>query len=143
MKRLGSALLIAACALAGAAPRWVPKDKDKKEPGRARITIYHVAPGKHLDFLRWMAAQDEVAKEAGVASVQLYAHIDGDAWDYLGIAPVTTPEQDKKLDEIAAAKGLKTGLPGSLEFRQLLASHTDTFAAGPTSASDLVAQATK
>jgi hypothetical protein len=133
--------VVAACALAAAAPRWTPQDK--KEPGRARITIYHVAPGKHLDFLRWMAAQDEVAKEAGVPAVQLYAHIDGDSWDYLGLAPVTTLEQDKKLDEIAAKKGLKTGLPASLEFRQLLASHTDTFAAGPTSAADLVAQATK
>jgi hypothetical protein len=141
MKKWGSALLVVACALAAAAPRWTPQDK--KEPGRARITIYHVAPGKHLDFLRWMAAQDEVAKEAGVPAVQLYAHIDGDSWDYLGLAPVTTLEQDKKLDEIAAKKGLKTGLPASLEFRQLLASHTDTFAAGPTSAADLVAQATK
>ena len=141
MKRWGSALVVAACALAAAAPRWTPQDK--KEPGRARITIYHVAPGKHLEFLRWMAAQDEVAKEAGVEAVQLYAHIDGDSWDYLGLAPVTTLEQDKKLDEIAAKKGLKTGLPASLEFRQFLASHTDTFAAGPTSAADLVAQATK
>lgn len=141
MKKWGSALLVAACALAAAAPRWTPQDK--KEPGRARITIYHVAPGKHLEFLRWMAAQDEVAKEAGVPTVQLYAHIDGDSWDYLGLAPVTTLEQDKKLDEIATKKGLKTGLPASLEFRQFLASHTDTFAAGPTSAADLVAQATK
>jgi hypothetical protein len=142
MNRLGSVLLVTACALAAAAPRWTPT-KDQKEPGRARITIYHVAPGKHLDFLRWMAAQDEIAKEAGVPTVQLYAHIDGDSWDYLGLAPVTTPEQDKKLDEIAAKRGQKTGLPASLEFRQLLASHTDTFAAGPTSAAELVAEATK
>jgi len=141
MKRLGKALLVVACALAVAAPRWTPKDKE--EPGRARVTIYRVAPGKHLDFLKWMAVQDEIAKEAGVATVQLYAHINGDSWDYIGIAPVTTPEQDKKLDEITAKRGRKTGLPGSLEFRQLLASHTDTFAAGPVSAADLVAQATK
>lgn len=141
MKRWGWAWVVAICALAAAAPRWTPQDK--KEPGRARITIYHVAPGKHLEFLRWMAAQDEVAKEAGVPTVQLYAHIDGDSWDYLGLAPVTTLEQDKKLDEIAGKRGLKTGLPASLEFRQLLASHTDTFAAGPTSAADLVTQATK
>ena len=134
-------LLVTACAVAVAAPRWTPKDN--KEPGRARITLYHVAPGKHLDFLQWMALQDEVAREAGVPTVQLYAHIDGDSWDYLGLAPVTTPEQDKKLDEIAVKKGQKIGLPASLEFRQLLASHTDTFAAGPMSAAELVTQATK
>ena len=67
--------------------------------------------GKHLDFLKWMAVQDEIAKEAGVATVQLYAHINGDSWDYVGIAPVATPEQDKKLDEITAKRRRLT-LPG-------------------------------
>ena len=140
MKRFRSLFLLMVCGLAVAAPRW---SQDKKEPGRARITIYRIAPGKQLDFLKWMAAQDEVAKETGIATVQLYAHIDGDSWDYLGVAPVTTPEQDKKADEIAARKGLKTGFPASLEFRQFVASHSDTFAAGPLAAADLVAQAAK
>lgn len=140
MKRLASFSLVLACALALLAPRWTP---DKKAPARAKITIYRVAPGKHLEFLKWMAAQDEVAREAGVPTVQLYAHIEGDSWDYLGIAPITTPEQEEKLDEVAARRGLKTGVPASLEFRELLASHSDTFAAGPTAAKDLVAQATK
>ena len=81
--------------------------------------------------------------EAGIPTVQLYAHIDGDSWYYIGLAPVTTPEEDKKLDGIDTKKGLKIGVPASLEFRQLVASHTDTFAAGPTSAAELVAQATK
>ena len=140
MKRFPSVVLLAICAFAVAAPRWVP---DKTGPARARITIYHIVPGRQLDFLKWMAAQDEVAKEAGIPTVQLYAHVDGDSWDYVGVAPVTTPEQDKKLDEIATRKGLKVGVPASLEFRQLVASHTDTFAAGPMSAAELVAQATK
>jgi hypothetical protein len=140
MNRFGAVLLLVACGLAVAAPRYVP---GKREPERARVTIYHVAPGKHLDFLRWMAAQDEVAKEAGIATVKLYAHLDGDSWDYVGIAPVTTPEQDKKLDEIAAGKGLKTGFPAMLEFRQMLSAHTDTYAVGPTTAAELVAQAEK
>ena len=140
MKRFRSLCLLVVCSLAVAAPRW---SQDKKEVGRARITIYRIAPGRQLDFLKWMAAQDEVAKEAGIATVQLYAHIDGDSWDYLGVAPVTTPEQDKKADEIAARKGLKTGFPASLEFREFVASHSDTFAAGPLAAADLVAQAAK
>jgi hypothetical protein len=140
MKRLPLLGLLVVCFLATAAPRWLP---DKKDPPRARISIYHVAPGRQLDFLKWMAAQEDVAREAGVPAVQLYAHLDGDSWDYVGIAPVTTPEQDKKLDEVAARKGLKTGFPAALEFRALLASHTDTHVAGPLSAAELVAQATK
>ena len=74
---------------------------------------------------------------------QVYAHLDGDRWDYLLIWPITTPEQDRKLDEQAAAKGLKTGFPAALEFRELLAAHTDTTGRGPTTAAALVAAAGK
>lgn len=141
MRRSRSLGLLVICALLAAAPRWLPQQK--KEAGRARITIYRIAPGRHLDFLKWMAAQDEVNKEAGIAAVQMYAHLDGESWDYVGIGPITTPEQDAKADEIAAAKGLKTGFPASLEFRQFVASHSDTFAVGPITAAELVAQAEK
>ena len=140
MKRLRLAGLVLLCGLAAAAPRWV---RDGKDGGRARISIYHVAPGKQLEFLKWMALDDEIAKEAGLAGVQIYAHLDGDSWDYLGIGPATSPEEDKKKDDIAAKRGLKTGLPSALEFRSLLTSHTDTFVVGPMTASELVAQATK
>jgi hypothetical protein len=140
VKRLSKIGLLLACGVALAAPRWGP---DNKEAARARISIYHVAPGKQLEFLKWMAAQDEVSKEAGVATVQLYAHLDGDSWDYIGVGPVTTPDQDARRDAIAVRKGLKTGLPAALQFRDLLASHTDTFVAGPISASELVAQASR
>jgi hypothetical protein len=96
-----------------------------------------------LDFLKWMAAREDVAKAAGVPALQLYAHLDGDRWDYLVIWPLTTPEQDRKMDEQASARGLKTGFPAALEFRELLSSHTDTYAAGPTTAAALVATAGK
>ncbi|HET7292079.1 MAG TPA: hypothetical protein VFM88_06625 [Vicinamibacteria bacterium] len=143
MKTLLFASLAGLCGFALAAPpRWTPEKSDK-EPGRARISVYRMAPGKQLDYLRWQAAQDEVAKGAGVAPPQVYVHVEGDDWDYLVIFPVTTQEQDKKMDEIARAKGLKTGFPASLEFRQLLSSHTDTLAAGPTTAAELVAAAGK
>ena len=113
MRRHTALALIAVCALTlFAAPRW--SQDNKKDGGRVRITIYRIAPGKHLDFLKWLAVQDEVAKEAGVATVQLYAHLDGDSWDYLGIGPATSPEQDKKLDEIMARKGFKTGFPAAI-----------------------------
>ena len=140
MKRRTGLALVAASTLVLAAPRWSP---DKPEPGRARISIYHVAPGRHLDFLRWLAAREDVARDAGVPAAPLYAHLDGDSWDYLVLWPVTTPEQDRKLDDAAARRGLKIGFAAALEFRQLLTSHTDTFAAGPMTAAELVAAAAK
>ena len=132
--------LVAVASLLLAAPRWVP---DKQEPGRARISMYHAAPGRQLELLRWLAVREEIAREAGVPAAQLYAHLDGDNWDYLVIWPITTPDQDRKADELAGKKGLKTGFAASIEFRQFLASHSDTFAAGPTTAAELVAAATK
>jgi hypothetical protein len=138
-RRIGLALAVT-CSLAAAAPRWA---QDKPEPGRARISIYRVAPGRQLDFLKWLAAREEVAKEAGVPATQLFAHTDGDSWDYLMIWPITTAEQERRLDEGAAKRGLKTGFAAALEFRELLTSHTDTHVNGPMTAADLVAAASK
>ena len=140
MNRWPALALVALSSLLLAAPRWTESTTD---PQKARISIYEVAPGRHLDFLKWMAAREEVAKAAGMPATQLYAHLDGDRWDYLVIWPMTTPEQDRKTDEQAAAKGLKTGFPAALEFRELLTSHTDTYAAGPTTAAALVTAAGK
>ena len=127
-------LLVAAVALSLAAD-------DAKEPGRVMIGIYRVAPGKHLEFLKWQAAQDAVAREAGIPVAQWYAHADGDSWDYIAIGPDTTKEQNAKLDELMKKKGLKIGFAASLEFRQFVASHTDTKALGPLTAADFVKMA--
>jgi hypothetical protein len=133
-------LLAVTCALASARPSSA---QEKKELGQAIITLYRIAPGKHLEFLKWMAAREEVSKEAGLSTDQWYVHTNGDGWDYFHIAPVTTPEQDKKVDEISKKKGLTVGFPASLELRHYIEQHSDTFVVGPTSASDLVARANR
>ena len=114
---------------------------EMKEPGRALVTIYRVAPGKQLDFLKWLAEQESVAKEAGVSASQVYAHTDGDSWDYLSINPVLTDAQQAKVDEVSKKRGHKTGFSQGLEFRALVSSHTDTFVTGPMTAADLVSMA--
>lgn len=137
MSRTVRLSIVAACLLAVALPAFA------QESPRALVSIYQIAPGKHLEFLKWLAARDEASVAAGLPAGQLYAHQDGASWDYLVISPVTTPEQDKKLDEISRKRGLKTGVALSLEVRQFFANHSDTFAVGPTTAADVVARATK
>jgi hypothetical protein len=110
-------------------------------PPRALISIYRIAPGKHLDFLKWIAQRDAVAREAGLAASQWYAHENGDSWDYISIGPVPTDQQDQKAEALAKQRGLTTGFSASLEIRQFLSSHTDTYARGPTTAADLVSLA--
>ena len=139
MDRRVSLVLVVFCALLSAAPRW--NQSGASESKRAKVSLYEVAPGRQLDFLRWLAAREETAKTAGVPPIQVYAHLEGDRWDYMVLWPVTTAEQDRKLDEAATAKGLKTGFAAALEFRELLVAHTDTLAEGPTTAAALVALA--
>jgi hypothetical protein len=117
---------------------FAPSTANAQEPGRALVSIYHVAPGKHLEFLRWQAARDAAGATAGVPPTQWYVHKDGDSWDYVSIAPVTTEAQDDQVEAILKKQNLTTGFRAGLEFRTLVASHTDTFARGPTTAAALV-----
>jgi hypothetical protein len=107
---------------------------------QAIVSIYRIAPGKQLDFVKWMAAREAVDREAGVPPTQWYAHLDGDSWDYVGISPNTDQATSDKVDALARKHGLKVGMASGLELRTLMASHTDTISAGPFSASELISR---
>ena len=116
--------------------------QETKQP-TARVALYRVAPGKHLEFLKWVAENDAIDKEAGVPVSQIYAHTNGDSWDYLQVAPDLSDAQQARVDEVARKHGRKTGFAASLEFRTMMAWHTDTMVIGPVTAADLVAAAGK
>jgi hypothetical protein len=117
--------------------------KQEMKPATARVALYRCVPGKQLEFLKWMAEADAIDKEAGVPPAQWYAHTDGDSWDYMQIVPDLTEAQQAKVDEVTKKRGRKTGFAASLEFRTMIAWHTDTMTIGPVTASDLVAAASK
>jgi hypothetical protein len=119
-------------------PQW---SRAADAPGKAIVALYRVAPGKHLEFLKWMAAREAIDKEVGVPATQWYMHTNGDSWDFVAIGPALSDAQQDKVDAAAKKKGLTTGIQASLEFRQFVSSHTDTFVNGPTSATQLVQQA--
>ncbi len=120
---------------------------EKHEPGRYLISIYHTAPGKDLQFLKWMAEREAIAKEAGAPATHWFRHTDGASWQYIAISRVGDPaqeaEQGKKADELTKKRGLTTGAAGQLEFRSFISSHTDTYAVGPMTAEELVKEAEK
>jgi len=128
-----SLAITAACALAVTA---VPAAAQRA--GTAVIGIYHVAPGQHVAFLKWEEQQERIAAAAGVAPGQLYAHTDGDSWDYLIINPVTTPAQEAALEAAGKKMGVNV-IRGGVEMRKYINSHTDTFVRGPMSAADYLA----
>ena len=111
------------------------------EPPKARIAIYRAAPGQQVALLKWLDAQNRAAAAAGVPTGKIYAHTDGDSWDYLAIDPVTTPAQDAAVDAAAKKMGMPTGPGQALDLRKYISMHTDTFAIGPVTPAQYLALA--
>jgi hypothetical protein len=130
MKIVTAAAAAFACAIATPA--------SAQQTGRAIISIYHAAPGHQIELLKWLANQDRAATAAGVGRAQLYVHTDGDSWDYLMIAPITTPEQDAAIEAAGRKLGIESGVRASIDLRKHIASHTDTFVRGPMSAAEVL-----
>ena len=126
-KILGAAAT--AVALAFAAP------VSAQTAGRSLVSVYHVAPGQHIGFLKWLDHQDQMSAAAGIAKGQLYVHTDGASWDYVVIYPVNSEAQDAAFDAVAAKMGMNPAR-GGLELRKYISSHTDTFTRGPMTAGD-------
>lgn len=131
-------LKYAAAAAAGAVAAGSIAYAQAASPPRAIISIYHAAPGHQEALLQWIAQQDRVSASVGLPANQVYAHTDGDSWDYLMIAPVTTEAQDQALDAAAAKMGLPSGPKVGLELRKHIQSHTDTFVVGPMTAAQML-----
>lgn len=113
----------------------------KAEPKQVTISIYHIAPGKHVEFLGWMEARQSISESLGFELANWYAHIDGDSWDYIVVAPMLTEEQEKQVEAQSQRRGLTTGFAAGIELRHYMLSHTDTIAIGPVSASELASMA--
>ena len=115
----------------------------QQSPETALVSIYRVAPGKHLEFLRWMAAREAADRDVGVPATQWYAHVSGDSWDYIAIAPDLDDATADKVDAAAGKRGLTIGPKAGLEFRQMMGWHSDTLVAGPMTATQLVESVSK
>ena len=126
---------------AGAALAFaVPSAAIAQETPEYIVSLYRAAPGKQVDLLKWMAQQDRAAAAAGVAPSQIYVHTSGDSWDYMVINPVTTKAQDDAIDAAASKMGLASGPRGGIQFRTMIASHTDTTTVGPSTAAQILAR---
>jgi hypothetical protein len=103
------------------------------------VSLYRAAPGQQVALLKWMAQQDRASVEAGLPASQIYVHTSGDSWDYMVINPVTTKAQDDAVEAAAKRLGLAIGPRASIEFRKMIASHTDTTSTGPQTAAQILA----
>lgn len=130
--------MIVTAAAAVSASMWSVPVIGQDQPQHI-VSLYRAAPGQQLALLKWMADQDRASAAAGVAASQIYVHTSGDSWDYLVINPVTTEAQDDAVDAAAKKMGIAAGPRASIQFRTMIASHTDTTANGPMSAAQILA----
>jgi hypothetical protein len=99
------------------------------------IEIYRVAPGKHEEFLRQIALYDQANAEAGLPPRQLFVHQGGADWDFLILQPAEhTDEESAKLDAAFKKLGIPQGAKFFVNFRTLIAEHTDTNVEATTAA---------
>lgn len=119
----------------------------KHEPGRILVSIYKVVPGKQVEFVKWFAARDEATKEAGGMPTHWFMHQDGADWDFVAVSHLASEKEQAdrgaKIDESLKKKGVTTGVAAWLEFRQVVSAHTDTFARGPYTATELLKEMEK
>lgn len=107
-----------------------------QDPRPVIISIYRGAPGQQVALLKWLARQDEIARTANVPASQLYVHQDGASWDFLVIGPAPTPQEDAAVEAAAKKMGATSGPMTGIELRRYISEHSDTIAAGPTTAAD-------
>jgi len=106
-------------------------------PVRKLVEIYRIAPGKHEEFLRFVAFLDDINIKAGLPPRQLYVHNDGSDWDFIIIQPASTPpDKAEALSRAWDESGAPSGADFFLKIREYIAEHSDTFATGPTTARD-------
>lgn len=109
-----------------------PSIADSKE---MVVEIYRIAPGKHEEFLRQIALYDRANAEAGLPPRQLFVHQGGASWDFMLLQPANhTDEESEKLDAAFKRLGIPQGAKFFVNFRTLIAEHTDTNVEATTAA---------
>lgn len=130
---LAIALVFAVPCLAHAAE---PTAASKPLP-MSTIEIFRIAPGQHEAFLESVAHVERISKDLGLPLNELYVHDSGASWDFVLIK--RQGMDDKKWAELI--KILRSeGYPGGPDYffwsRKMFASHEDTSAIGPTTATE-------
>lgn len=127
MNKLAGVFLLALCITVGA-PAW-------SDSQAMVVEIYRIAPGKHEEFLRQIALYDQANAEAGLPPRQLFVHEGGASWDFMLLQPAHhTDEESAKLDAAFKKLGIPQGAKFFVNFRTLIAEHTDTNVEATTAA---------
>ena len=102
------------------------------------VSLYKIVPGKHLEFIQWMAAWDEVYEEIGLEQPVWYRNIRGDSWDFFVIFPPFDRAKEDEMEKVGEARGLEIGFAWKLKHWEFMAESTGTLVQGPTTPAELL-----
>jgi hypothetical protein len=135
VRPLARSALFAGLLMMAALPLARAQTAEPAPEPRKLVEIYRIAPGQHEAFVRLLAKFDEANVEAGIPPRELYVHQDGANWDFMLIQNADyTDEQSAKIGPAFERLGLPRGAKFFVEFRKLIAEHSDTFAEKTTAA---------
>lgn len=103
----------------------------------AWFEIFRLAPGKHEEFVRFVAQGDEILAAGDLPPTQLFFHESGENFDVILFKPGRpdpTPEQEAAMAKKGKELGVPTGPAYFVYLRELVATHSDSHAVGPISA---------
>lgn len=103
------------------------------------IEVFRVVPGKHEEFIRFVAKLDAIYESIGIAPRQLYVHSTGAEWDFLVIQPSSmTPDKAAEYKKALEKNNIPSGFDFFIEFRKLYTEHSDTITDGPITAAEFI-----
>lgn len=133
-------LAVTALIIAGSVSQALAAEPAAKPIPKSSIEVFHIAPGQHENFLKTLMQVEALSKEVGLEPNDLYIHDSGASWDFIiikreGQDPQRIAALFKKLQEA----GFPSGPDYFFESRKTFASHEDTQALGPTTATAYMA----
>lgn len=132
-----SVLIAAALFAAGLPPAQAA---DPVPLPKSSIEVFHIAPGQHENFLKTLAQVEAFSRQVGLEDNELYIHDSGASWDFILVKRHgQDPKKYAALVELMRKANMPSGPDYFFESRKMFASHEDTEALGPTTATDYLA----
>jgi hypothetical protein len=102
------------------------------------VTLYRIAPGQHVAFMKWLSVKEQAEREAGIPNSQIFVHETGAGWDFLMIDSGTeaSPAQLAAYEKATQRLGVLGGVKAWVEIRKFMADHEDMVVSGPTTATE-------
>lgn len=136
---LSRPLVLLACCIAIATASYSTQSEPESQATYQTVAIYKVVPGKHVEFLEWMAAWDEVFTEIGLAQPVWYRTVRGGNFDFIVFYPTWDPSKEEEMERVGKERGLEIGFGWDVRHWSYLDVRTNTTMTGPLTPAELLA----